>query len=83
MATLFFSLYFIILVVIYMFQDRISKKFICFMIFKLPFFLFLLMFIAGAISIFNIDFGPSICNHNRSCFCGEPGVRIDYLNINR
>ena len=53
MATLFFSLYFIILVVIYMFQDKISKKFISFMIFKLPLFIFLYIFIVGTISVFD------------------------------
>ena len=52
-AKLFFSLYFIILVVIYMFQDRFSKKFISFMIFKLPLFLFIFMLIVGTISVFD------------------------------
>ena len=37
MATLFFSLYFIILVVIYMFQSKIPDKFVAFVVFKLPF----------------------------------------------
>lgn len=36
-AKLFFSLYFIILVVIYMFQDRIPKKIVSLIAFKIPF----------------------------------------------
>ena len=36
-AKLFFSLYFIILVVIYMFQSKIPEKVVAFVVFKLPF----------------------------------------------
>ena len=37
MAKLFFSLYFIVLVVIYMLQSKIPEKVVAFVVFKLPF----------------------------------------------
>ena len=59
MATLFFSLYFIILVVIYMFQSKIPDKVVEFVVFKLPFKVAKYFVIIVIINIILSSIGPS------------------------